>query len=55
MSAPTAARAAWVCRCVHRLTRLHARGVSLPTGDRPLTWYEYTRLIELVMAEYRED
>ena len=55
MSAPTTARAAWVCRCVQRLARLYRGQSVLPGGDRGLIWSEYERLVELVMAEFRED
>jgi hypothetical protein len=55
MKPPTAARAAWVCRCVWRLKRQYGAGALLPTGDRGLTWAEYARLVEHVLAEFRED
>lgn len=55
MSTPTAAIAAWICRCVQRLTRQYRSRAPLPTGDRGLNWLEYTRLVEQIMAEFRED
>lgn len=55
MNPQTTKHMAWVCRCVWRLKRLYGRGQQLPGGDRGLTWLEYTRLVEQIIAEYRED
>lgn len=52
---PTAARAAWVARCVWRLRRINARGERVPGWERPLNWAEYLRMVEQVLAEYREE
>ena len=54
-ASPTAAIAAWICRCVQRLARQYRGRVPLPGGDRGLNWLEYTRLVELLMAEFREE
>lgn len=55
MSTPTTARAAWLARCVQRLKAHYYCAVELPNGDRGLTWSEYVRLVEQILAEYRED
>lgn len=48
-------RTTWLCRCVWRLKHLYADGATLPCGDRCLTWTEYNRLMNHILAEYREE
>ena len=55
MNHPPTERTAWIARCVWRLKRLYSGGQLLPTSDRGLTWSEHQRLVECVLAEYRED
>lgn len=52
---PPTATITWIGRCIWRLKRLYYGCKDVPGAGRPLTWWQYDKLVKCILAEHRED